>query len=188
MKEEKKAKYREKFTFKRKRFVEEAIADGSMQAKADTYLQLFLSLPEAAKYRRFASYIPLLYEADVSLINKYLKDTGKKLLCILPKVSAPIPKDLNFDIVIVPLLAFDKKGHRLGQGGGWYDRFIKKAREVNPNLITIGFAFAMQEMADAPVGELDEDLDIIITDKQIIRTIDYNVSKPIMQEEKTKDK
>lgn len=173
MKEEKKGKYREKFIFKRQQFVTANAATPAFNQIPTTLLEQFLTLPEVQAARKFVSYIPLPTEADVSLINQYLKDKGRKLLLILPKVTAPIPVDLNFEIVIVPLLAFDRTGKRLGQGGGWYDRFIAALEKYNPCICKIGVAFSMQEMADVPVGELDKTLDIIITEKEVIRSCEY---------------
>lgn len=68
-------------------------------------------------------------------------------------------------IVIVPLLAFDKAGYRLGYGGGFYDRTLAQLRDEG-NVLSIGFAFSEQEVEAVPVDRYDQKLDWIVTDKE----------------------
>jgi 5-formyltetrahydrofolate cyclo-ligase len=72
------------------------------------------------------------------------------------------------DIVIVPLLAFDSQGWRLGQGGGYYDRTIEALRARRP-VLAAGFAFAEQEIAAVPHGRGDQKLDWIVTENEARR-------------------
>lgn len=65
------------------------------------------------------------------------------------------------DVVIVPGLAFTRAGDRLGQGGGWYDRFLSAARD---DCTTIGVCFVPQLVERVPVEDHDIALDIVITD------------------------
>ena len=67
------------------------------------------------------------------------------------------------DVLIVPLLAFDARGMRLGYGGGFYDRTLKDLRATR-NLLAVGFAFAGQEVQDVPCRESDEPLDWVVTE------------------------
>jgi 5-formyltetrahydrofolate cyclo-ligase len=67
------------------------------------------------------------------------------------------------DVLIVPLLAFDARGMRLGYGGGFYDRTLKDLRATR-NILAIGFAFAGQEVPDVPHRESDEPLDWVVTE------------------------
>ena len=71
---------------------------------------------------------------------------------------------LDFDLVILPLLAFDRKGGRLGFGGGYYDTLLEEC-----TCPKIGLGYSFQEVETVPVEPHDEKLDIIITDKEIIR-------------------
>ena len=71
---------------------------------------------------------------------------------------------LTFDLVISPLLAFDRKGGRLGFGGGYYDGLFKEC-----TCPKIGLGYTFQEVDTVPVEPHDEKLDIIITDSEIIR-------------------
>jgi len=70
----------------------------------------------------------------------------------------------NIDLIIVPGLAFDKKGNRLGRGKGYYDRFLKRI-----NGLKVGLAFDEQVIDNLPIEKHDVPLDLIITDKQIIK-------------------
>lgn len=69
------------------------------------------------------------------------------------------------DILIVPLLAFDKDGNRLGMGGGFYDRILKK---LDKKCVTVGFSFSSQQIENVPTNIHDVPLDEIITEKEHI--------------------
>ncbi|MCK0096360.1 5-formyltetrahydrofolate cyclo-ligase [Yoonia sp. F2084L] len=70
-------------------------------------------------------------------------------------------------IVIVPLVAFDRNGGRLGYGGGFYDRTLEQLRAAQPTM-AIGFAYAAQEDANLPLEPTDQPLDLIVTEQGII--------------------
>ena len=67
------------------------------------------------------------------------------------------------EVVIVPLVAFDARGFRLGYGGGFYDRTLEGLRAKRPT-IAVGFAFDAQEMAQVPIEDTDQKLDFIVTE------------------------
>ncbi len=75
--------------------------------------------------------------------------------------------DLSPRLFLIPLLAFDRAGGRLGQGGGHYDRIISLHRAHGA--VAVGLAYAEQEMGVAPTGPHDAHLDWIITPKEAIR-------------------
>lgn len=79
----------------------------------------------------------------------------------------PIGADLAPRLILVPLLAFDRAGNRLGQGGGHYDRIISLYRAHGA--IAVGLAYAEQEMGQVPTGANDATLDWVITPKEAIR-------------------
>jgi 5-formyltetrahydrofolate cyclo-ligase len=84
--------------------------------------------------------------------------------------GAQIPQIDDFfepEIVIVPLVAFDKNGGRLGYGGGFYDRTLEGLRAKRATL-AIGFAFAGQEATDLPLEATDQPLDMIVTQNGVI--------------------
>ncbi len=70
-------------------------------------------------------------------------------------------------VLIVPLVAFDRDGGRLGYGGGFYDRTLAALRQAGP-VLAIGFAWAAQEAADLPLEATDEPLDLIVTEAEVI--------------------
>ncbi|MEM8748039.1 MAG: 5-formyltetrahydrofolate cyclo-ligase [Actinomycetota bacterium] len=65
------------------------------------------------------------------------------------------------DVIVVPGTAFTSEGHRLGQGGGWYDRFLPGRR---PDAFAVGLAFLPQIVDDLPVEEHDVILDCVVTE------------------------
>jgi 5-formyltetrahydrofolate cyclo-ligase len=69
-------------------------------------------------------------------------------------------------ILIVPLLAYDARGYRLGYGGGFYDRTLQGRRARGP-VLAIGFAFAAQEVAEVPTDDTDQKLDMIVTENGV---------------------
>ena len=71
------------------------------------------------------------------------------------------------DILLVPMLAFDRRGYRLGYGGGFYDRTLHELRKLKP-IIASGVAYAEQEMEEVPVAPYDEPLDWILTERGVI--------------------
>ncbi|MES2666401.1 MAG: 5-formyltetrahydrofolate cyclo-ligase [Pseudomonadota bacterium] len=72
------------------------------------------------------------------------------------------------EVLIVPLLAFDARGYRLGYGGGFYDRTLEGLRAKRPT-IAIGFAFAAQEVAEVPIDATDQRLDLVVTETGVRR-------------------
>jgi 5-formyltetrahydrofolate cyclo-ligase len=79
----------------------------------------------------------------------------------------PQAREVAPDIMLVPLLAFDRDGKRIGYGAGYYDMTIAKFRAVKP-LVAIGVAFAAQEIAEVPVTERDARLDLVLTERETI--------------------
>ena len=72
------------------------------------------------------------------------------------------------NILLVPLVAYDKSHNRLGYGKGYYDRFIKKNKKKLKNFITIGLAFSFQKYKKIPTSIHDIKLDYILSEKGII--------------------
>lgn len=72
------------------------------------------------------------------------------------------------EILIVPLVAFDVQGGRLGYGGGFYDRTLELLRSKRPTL-AIGFAFDAQEAEALPLEATDQPLDMVITESRILQ-------------------
>ena len=80
-------------------------------------------------------------------------------------INGPISKkSLYPDILLVPLVAYDKNCNRIGYGGGFYDRYIKKIKKIK-KVLTIGLAFSYQKVKKIPIEKNDIKLDFIITEK-----------------------
>jgi 5-formyltetrahydrofolate cyclo-ligase len=71
------------------------------------------------------------------------------------------------DIVLTPLAAFDRAGHRIGYGGGYYDRTLEALRARRPTT-AVGVAFAAQEVETIPASPHDATLDVVLTDAEAI--------------------
>ena len=84
-------------------------------------------------------------------------------------IREPVPEapEVVPDILIVPLACFDRAGHRIGYGAGYYDMTIHALR-AKKNVVTIGIAFAAQEIPAVPATTRDERLDLVLTEKEII--------------------
>jgi 5-formyltetrahydrofolate cyclo-ligase len=80
---------------------------------------------------------------------------------------APGAPEVIPDIMIVPLAAFDRSGHRIGYGAGYYDMTITRARGLKP-VTAIGIAFAAQEIARVPATPRDARLDLVLTELGVI--------------------
>ena len=131
-------------------------------------------------------YWPMLYELDTRPLIKSLIE--KKIDIYLPSISSNKlkffkwklndsltfnslkfyePKQKSYqqtpNLILAPMLAFDKKGFRLGYGKGYYDRFFEK----NKNLVYLGYGYEYQEVNYLPSERFDLRYNTIITDKSI---------------------
>ena len=157
---------------KRSTLSTEFVLDASKQIR----IKLNTLLKEDAS---IASYQPLHNEADVSTLK------GKKLL--FPKVIGEHEMEMvdpcgfeegafsilepigtvvlpsKIDVILVPLLAFDRKGNRLGYGKGYYDRYLQQFMGLK-----IGIAYAFQEVDFIETHQFDQSLDWIVTEQEVI--------------------
>jgi len=90
---------------------------------------------------------------------------GDALVADVAGVPSPLPAaaPARPDLVITPLLAFDRRGGRLGQGGGHYDRTLADLRQRG-RVFVLGLAYAGQEIAEIPMEPHDQRLDAILTE------------------------
>ncbi len=137
--------------------------------------------------KMIGGYYPYNHEIDILQILE--KFEQKKFIITLPKIKKnsqmnffqwslndplslnkfgipePISKMVKYpDVLLVPLVAFDKNLNRIGYGGGFYDRYIKKIRK-RKKVLTIGFAYSFQKIKKIPTNNYDIKLDFIITNK-----------------------
>jgi 5-formyltetrahydrofolate cyclo-ligase len=80
---------------------------------------------------------------------------------------APEAPAVEPDILLVPLLAFDRAGYRLGYGGGYYDRTLASLR-TKKRVAAVGIAFAAQEVPAVPKTQGDARLDLVLTEQEVI--------------------
>ena len=86
-----------------------------------------------------------------------------------PSENEPHIDPNELDLIIVPGVAFDKKGGRMGYGAGFYDRYFKKINKDNIKRITkLALAYDFQVIDEVPMEELDMPVDFIITEKEFI--------------------
>lgn len=137
--------------------------------------ELPLNLAVASLKRRAQHYfLPVLGEARQLRFAEYRDDaTLRNNRYGIPEPDVALTALRNaseMDVILLPLLAFDRKGHRLGSGGGWYDRSLAflhgTPRPAMPLLVGVGYAF--QEAEAIPAEAWDIDLDYIATDAELI--------------------
>jgi len=81
-----------------------------------------------------------------------------------PTDDAPV---VDPDVLLVPLACFDRAGHRVGYGAGYFDKTIRALR-AKKSVTAVGLAFAVQEIARVPATEFDEALDLVLTEREVI--------------------
>ncbi|TQV71017.1 5-formyltetrahydrofolate cyclo-ligase [Aliikangiella marina] len=88
----------------------------------------------------------------------------------IPEVDLPVSQAIRpsrLDILLMPLVAFDTRGNRLGMGGGFYDASLAHLKESNIKPLCLGLAYEVQKVADLPSEPWDFQLDGVITEKQV---------------------
>ncbi len=78
-----------------------------------------------------------------------------------PKADAP---EVDPDILIVPLAAFDRTGHRIGYGAGYFDMTINRLRSLK-SIVAVGLSYAVQEIPEVPATPRDARLDFVLTER-----------------------
>ena len=163
-------------------------------AKSMAACKRLQELPEFQQARTMMIYLPLPEEVDVTPLA--LRGWQQDKIVAAPKVSwdarhmLPIqitsletgivslrgklrepadgePLSLDaLDLVVVPAVAFDRKGNRLGRGGGFYDRFL-----ASPEFhgVAVGIAFKEQLVEELPVTDNDVAVHIVVTDEEVLR-------------------
>jgi 5-formyltetrahydrofolate cyclo-ligase len=115
-----------------------------------------LALPTLAAASRVMAYTAVTGEADPAAAVTRLRERGVEVRMPEDGVSPAWP-----DVIIVPGTAFTRRGERLGQGGGWYDRFLPGRRV---DAVTVGIGFTPQVVDFVPTAGHDVRLDCIVTE------------------------
>ncbi|MBY0280879.1 MAG: 5-formyltetrahydrofolate cyclo-ligase [Alphaproteobacteria bacterium] len=144
------------------------------------------------KQKKIAGYWPIANEIDViPFLKEWCLENGSVCLPVVQEKNShlrfytwtpememelglyqiPVPKERTNlvvpDIILIPLTAFDKSGHRLGKGGGYYDRTLQELRSIK-SIQTIGLGAEAQCLPFIPHSIHDQPLDGIVTEKRII--------------------
>ena len=157
-----------------------------------SFLKIFKEIKKnISKKKIIGGYYPVNFEIDILDFLEKLEIKGLQLclpvvkknnemdyyswstknLLKLNKYGIPEPEQIKKvfpDIILVPLVAFDSRLYRIGYGGGYYDRYIKKLSNKK-NLLKIGIAHSCQKINRVPTNKYDKKLDIIITEKYVLR-------------------
>jgi 5-formyltetrahydrofolate cyclo-ligase len=111
-------------------------------------------------------YAPVSGEPDLARFVAWCHDHDVVTVAPSSSAAAPHPVDPSaVDVVIVPGLAFTPGGRRLGQGGGWYDRFLARIRG---DCLTIGVGFDVQVVDALPIEPHDVTLDLVVTESGVV--------------------
>lgn len=176
----------------RRRAISEHAAIERADAAASQFDQLFTQLPGT-----LGSYVPTDGELDPRPVNDLVEAAGGAIyvpVCAeerlrfaryrtdsamtLNRFSIPEPLDAervaagDLEVIVVPLVAFDRHGHRLGMGGGWYDRTFEAHGSTRRPLL-IGFGHDEQELEELAPQSWDVTMDAIVTPTRAWWTDDY---------------
>jgi 5-formyltetrahydrofolate cyclo-ligase len=116
-------------------------------------------------------YLPVLTEAKSLVFARYVKGDAlvpNQFNIPEPSVAAERIAAVQLDLVVAPLVAFDAAGHRLGTGGGYYDRtfaFMQAQTQQKP--VILGLAFALQQAKTLPSEAWDIQLNAILTEQSL---------------------
>ena len=169
--------------------IRQKISERNVQIDFNQIIKIFKK--EKINKKTIGGYYPVNFEIDdLALLRKFEK---KKFNISLPvikknfqmdfykwsffdilkvnKYGIPEPEEKNIvypDVLLIPLVAFDKNLNRLGYGGGYYDRLIEKLSKKK-KIIKIGLAFSVQKINEVPINIYDQRLDYIVTNKYIVK-------------------
>ena len=139
-----------------------------------------------------AGYYPSNYE--VNILNFLEEASKKKFKIVLPVIKSSnkmsfkpwifkeplyvskfgilepnnLGKEIIPDLIMVPLVAFDRKLNRIGYGKGYYDRSLQKISKIKKKIITLGIAYSFQKCATIPTNKYDFKLNYVFTEQGII--------------------
>lgn len=153
--------------------------------------------PEFNRAKHIASYLPNDGEIDPAIIHQIAWALGKHVyLPVLtpkkslrftpytrqtqlvngpwgikqPQCASRIAKAISLDLILVPLVAFDRTGNRLGRGGGYYDRFLSSSsKRRRQGLKSLGLGHTLQEVKKVPTEKWDMPLNGVVTPMRIFR-------------------
>ena len=171
-----------------------AIPPGEAAERSGTACERAVGLDEFAPAGSVMIYLPIRSELDPTAIARAAWSAGKTVLVpkvdwsarrmdavVLSSLDEPMFTDRyglrtpaagatwpidKIDLIVVPAMAYDRSGHRLGRGGGFYDRFLGRDGLTGT---TCGLAFSEQLLDAVPRSEHDVPVDIVVTDREVLR-------------------
>ncbi|MGQ0501396.1 MAG: 5-formyltetrahydrofolate cyclo-ligase [Panacagrimonas sp.] len=175
------------------RAARKALSQSARRKKADRAAQHLLRSPILRRARTIAAYLHTGSEIETTSLIDGLLRRGRRVL--VPLIDRRIAGRMSFvrlragtalvekrygicaparsayapervDLVVLPLTAFDAHGNRLGNGGGYYDRWLARQR---PRPLCIGYAYSVQEVGAVPVDAWDQRLDAVCTERGLRR-------------------
>lgn len=117
----------------------------------------------------YSVYVPKINDNFISPVkysNHFTKNKFGILECVGEPDSTIIP-----DIIITPLLAFNINGHRIGYGGGYYDRYLNSIKQTNKSILTIGLSFENDTKEKWKVEEHDVSLDYVVCSTKVYQCV-----------------
>jgi len=172
----------------------EALSEKTLRRQSDRVIARLQTLPQFAAAKTVHCYVSWRHEVATHDFIRNMLDQGKRV--VVPVVNLPERTLLHasiasfdellpgaygileprpaarrlvevekLDLVCVPGVAFDLRGHRLGYGGGFYDAFLAQTAAVK-----IGLAFDFQVLEAIPTRDADEQVDLIVSEKQVYPT------------------
>ncbi|SHF19728.1 5-formyltetrahydrofolate cyclo-ligase [Desulforamulus putei] len=173
------------------------LGEQEVQVNSNRIVEQLLDLECYKKAKTVMTYLDFRNEVATDLLIRHALQSGKRLTVpvvnqgdksMLPSLLENFPDDLSagsygirepgpgkirpvpvqeLDLVVVPGVAFDSRGNRLGYGGGYYDRFLPRLR---PDAVTVALAYQFQLVADLSpyLGPHDQPVHIIITEKGLL--------------------
>jgi len=172
------------------------LSNDQLNSAANNLAKIAQKFPELLSAKSIASYLPYNGEISAHAIHKAQMNAN----LFLPRINSfhrssmqfhsannklninkfgiyePIatepPKAISsFDIILIPLVAFDRKGNRLGMGGGFYDRALafRKQRRFIKRPLLVGLAHHFQEIEAINAESWDIPLDAVLTDQELIK-------------------
>ena len=162
----------------------------AVRRASEVVVRRLLALPELAGRLRIGAYLGVRGEVDPSALCHVdhlevalpVTTVGEPLRFVVP--SGPLEEGpygilqpgegtevvpLDLDVVVLPAVAVDRSGHRVGHGAGFYDRTFADRRDRTPPPVLIGVCHSFQVVENLDAGPWDVPLDLVVTDAGIIR-------------------
>ncbi len=181
----------------RKRIERRALSQVQLENSAHDLCDRITALPQYQSSSRIGAYLAFDGEMDLAPLMRTAWRDGKTMYlpCIRSRVLQFLPYEsttslrpghfnipepdvseslfascMTLDLILVPLTAFDEACHRIGMGGGYYDRSLAACREARARPFLLGVAHDIQRVADIVPNDWDVSLDAIATDRQYYPT------------------